>query len=194
VIDERAMAYERGLHVKHRLTAYHDFFVERVKAGDRVLDVGCGYGAVAHSLAARGGAHVTGVDISEENIARARAMFSHPGLTFVAGDARRAVPRERFDVVVLSNVLEHIADRVGFLRELQAQVRPALWLIRVPAVDRDWRVPLRKELGLFHFGDPTHETEYTRDSFEREMHAAGLTIRHVQFNWGEIWAEVAPAA
>jgi hypothetical protein len=57
-------------------------------------------------------------------------------------------------------------------------------------IDRDWRVPLREELGEFHFTDPTHFTEYTRESFEREMAAAGFAVRELQINWGEIWAEV----
>jgi hypothetical protein len=60
--------------------------------------------------------------------------------------------------------------------------------------DREWRVPLRKELGLYYFSDPTHFIEYTRDSFEREMAEARLDIVHLQVNWGEIWAEVRPRA
>ena len=190
LIDETAMAYDGGVHAKHRLTAYHDFFVERVKADERVLDLGCGYGAVAHSIAARAHAHVTGVDLSAENIAKARAMFEHPRLTFVHGDALGALPREPVDVVVLSNVLEHIEHRAAFLREVQTRIRPARWLIRVPTIDRDWRVPLRKELGLAYFSDRTHFTEYTRASFEEELRAAGFRILHLQINWGEIWAEV----
>src|SRR5439155_11890257 len=39
-IDEAGMRYEGGIHPKHRLTRYHDFFVDRVKAGERVLDIG----------------------------------------------------------------------------------------------------------------------------------------------------------
>jgi len=194
LIDETALAYGGGVHAKHRLTAYHEFFVERVKPGEHVLDLGCGYGAVAHSLATRAGARVTGIDIDARNIERARAQFGHPGLTFVHGDARRSLPPEPVDVIVLSNVLEHLEDRVAFLRETQATVRPSCWLVRVPMIDRDWRVPLRRELGLFHFSDPTHVTEYTRQSFEEEMRAAGLRIRHLQINWGEIWAEVAADA
>jgi ubiquinone/menaquinone biosynthesis C-methylase UbiE len=193
IIDEAALAYGGGVHVKHRLMRYHDFFVDRIRAGERVLDVGCGYGAVAHSIATRARADVVGIDLEPANVAAARRMFTDARLSFVEGEAPRDVPSGRFDVVVASNVLEHISDRAGFLREIQRRAQPSRWLIRVPMVDRDWRVPMRQELGLFHFCDPTHAIEYTRQTFDAEMHAAGFAVRDQQVNWGEIWAEVAGA-
>lgn len=192
LINRLAIPYDGGVHVKHRLMRYHEFFVNRVAPGERVLDIGCGYGAVAYSLATRAGALVTGVDLNESNVAKARGKFHHPNLTFVHGDARANLPPGPWDVLVLSNILEHIERRIFFLTELQQGLRPSRMLIRVPMIDRDWRVPLREELGMFHFGDSTHFTEYTAESFEGELREAGLSIRHVQYNWGEIWAEVVP--
>lgn len=189
-INQAALAYEGDVHPKHRLMRYHDFFVDRIQSGDRVLDVGCGYGAVAYSIATRTGAQVTGIDISAENIAKARALFQLPNLTFVEGDALTAIGSERFDVVVLSNVLEHLEPRVDFLGDLLRLLRPRRILVRVPAFDRDWRVPLRKELGLPYFSDVSHYTEYTLESFGEEMRQAGLRIDHLQVCWGEIWADV----
>ena len=193
-IDLAALQYGDGVHVKHRLMRYHDFFVNRINAGERVLDVGCGYGAVANSIAARAGAQVTGIDLSAANVAQARASYSTAALAFVHGEAPRDLNNEHFDVIVLSNVLEHVKERREFLATLCAKATPSRLLIRVPMVDREWRVPLRQELGLYHFSDPTHYIEYTRDSFEREMAEAGLVIAHLQVNWGEIWAEVRPRA
>ena len=46
IINERAMAYGDGIHPKHYLTNYHLFFIERINEQDRILDIGCGYGAV----------------------------------------------------------------------------------------------------------------------------------------------------
>src|SRR5262249_13409272 len=59
-LDLAAIAYEDGVHPKHRLTRYHDFFVERVQPGERVLDIGSGKGELAHDLVARSGALVVG--------------------------------------------------------------------------------------------------------------------------------------
>lgn len=191
LINQLALGYDDGVHAKHRLMKYHDFFVERIAPGDRVLDVGCGYGAVAHSIAQRTGATVVGIDADAGNVATARRRFPHPSLEFIEGTAPGDVPATAVDVVVASNVLEHIDDRIGFLTQIQRRVTAKRWLIRVPMSDRDWRVPLRRELGLFAFSDRTHFTEYTRDSFVEEMERAGFAVRSIQINWGEIWAEVA---
>lgn len=189
VLEQVGVRYDGGVHVKHRLTRYHDFFVDRVRAGERVLDIGCGYGAVAHSVATRTGAEVVGLDSSPDNLEKARCLFPGPRLTFVEGTAPETLPPGRFDVILMSNVLEHIDDRVSFLRDVQRRLSPKRWLVRVPMSDRHWQVSMRRELGLFDFSDPTHFIEYTRDSFEREMSQAGFTVTHLQINWGEIWAE-----
>ena len=65
-------------------------------------------------------------------------------------------------------------------------------MLRVPLFEREWRVPLKKELGLEWRLDSTHETEYTLESFEEEMSRAGLRIAHLEVRWGEIWAETHP--
>jgi SAM-dependent methyltransferase len=188
-LNEASACYEGGVHVKHRLTRYHDFFAERVQAGEQVLDIGCGVGAVAASVAEWSGADVTAIDLDAQAIADANARYRRPNLLFVRGDALVDLEPRPVDVVILSNVLEHIEDRPGFLRAVGGRFAPGRWLIRVPMIDRDWRVPLRQELGLFAFSDPTHFTEYTRASFEAELASAGLRVCHLQVNWGEIWAE-----
>jgi len=192
LIDRVAVRYDQGIHVKHRLTRYHDFFVERIRPGEQVLDIGCGYGAVAYSIATRANALVTGIDMNAEHIAQAQQRYRHPGLTFICGKAPHDLPEKQFETIVLSNVLEHIEHRVAFLTTVQQRIRPERWLIRVPMINRHWLVPMRQELGMFAFSDPTHYTEYTRQSFEDEMGQAGFAIVHLQINWGEVWAEVAP--
>jgi len=102
------------------------------------------------------------------------------------------LPRGGFDVVLASNLIEHLENPVKFYRQVQRAVAPKRWLVRVPMIDRDWRVPLRRELGLFHFSDPTHYREYTRASFEAEAREAALSVADLQINWGEIWAELHP--
>jgi glycosyltransferase involved in cell wall biosynthesis/2-polyprenyl-3-methyl-5-hydroxy-6-metoxy-1,4-benzoquinol methylase len=184
--------YGNGVHTKHRHTRYHDFFVNRVRKGETVLDVGCGNGAVAYDLAERSGANVIGIDLSEQNIASAQKMHNHPNVRYVAGDALRLTATGQIDVVVLSNVLEHMTGRPGFLRTLVALCNPSRLLIRVPMFERDWRVPLRRELGVEHRLDSTHETEYTLESFAAELAEAGLRATHQEVRWGEVWAECVP--
>ena len=189
-INAVAIRYDDGIHVKHRLMRYHDFFVDRLRPGERVLDIGCGVGAVANSMATRAEAVVTGVDISRDNLATAKKHFRHPNLTFMEGDVLQELPLGSYDTIVMSNVLEHFEGRAEFLKATQSRINPRRWLIRVPMINRHWLVPMRQELGLPYFSDDTHFVEYTQQSFEEEMQAAHMTITDLQINWGEIWAEV----
>ena len=189
-IDHAAMRLDGGVHAKHRLTRYHDFFVERVRPGERVLDVGTGKGELAYDLAARG-ANVVALDLNPSYLAFARERFRHPSLTFVEGDALGELPSGPFDVVVLSNVLEHLEPRVELLRRLPGLGASRI-LVRVPARDRHWHVPLREELELESFSDPTHAVEYDLASLLAELREAGLVATEVQSHWGELWAEARP--
>ncbi len=191
-IDLLALELDGGVHAKHRLIGYHDFFVDRVHPGESVLDVGCGKGELAYDLAVRAQAHVTGVDLNPFSIAFARDRFRAPGLEFAEADIYTWNPTRSFDVIILSNVLEHLRERPQLLRRLVAATAPARVLIRVPSVERDWTVPLRRELGLPYFSDPTHETEYTGEQLEQELSTAGLRIEELVQRWGELWAVAMP--
>lgn len=193
LISDRASDYEGGVHPKHRLMRYHDFFTSRLSKGEKVLDIGSGIGYLAFDMA-EAGAQVTGIELSQKNIDKAKKLYRNKNLKFILGDAWKDLPQEKFDTVVMSNVLEHIDDRVGFIRKVQAQVRAKRWLIRVPCFDRDWIVPLAEELGLDSRLDETHFTEFTRESFQKEMREANLDIKYLEVRWGEIWSELTPKA
>jgi Methylase involved in ubiquinone/menaquinone biosynthesis len=191
--SKKATQFERGIHPKHRLMNYHDFFVKRLFASDRVIDIGCGNGALTYDIARLAGSEVLGIDINQKSITYAKQHYEHPKTKFMHGDALCDLPDNNFDVVVLSNVLEHIANRPEFLQRICQVIKPSRFLIRVPLFEREWRVPLRKELDVEWRLDPTHKTEYTIESFEEEMREAGLLIQHLEVRWGEIWSELSPA-
>lgn len=186
-----AVKYGGGVHTKHRHTGYHDFFVERIAPGERILDIGCGLGAVAFDLATRAGAVVDGVDLSVGNIAEAKRRFSHPNLNFYVQDALTIESKKEYDVVLLSNVLEHLHERPSVLRKLQKLTGAKRLFVRVPTFERDWRVPLKKELGVEWRLDLDHKTEYTLDEFYKDVAEAGLAVKHLEVRWGEIWSELA---
>jgi SAM-dependent methyltransferase len=187
--DRGAIAYDRGVHAKHRLMRYHDFFVERIRPGERVLDVGCGKGELAHDIAVRAGATVVAVDASPWMLEFARERFAHPRVSYVQADASGFVPEDPVDVAVLSNVLEHIGPREQVLRALHERAGARRLLVRVPVGDRDWTVPLRRELGLPHFSDPEHKLEYDPELLRVELEAAGWRMGEPILRWGEIWVE-----
>jgi SAM-dependent methyltransferase len=192
-VDLGAVEYDGGVHVKHRLMRYHDFFVERIGPGERVLDVGCGKGELAYDVAERTGATVVAIDRSPWALEFARARFAHPRVTYVQADAATFVPDEPVDVAILSNVLEHIAPRGELLRALRERAGARRLLVRVPVLDRDWTVPLRRELGLPHFSDPEHQLEYDPQVLRQELVASGWLMSEPLLVWGEIWVEAVEA-
>ena len=188
-VDLGAVDYDEGVHAKHRLTRYHDFFVDRIEQGERVLDVGCGKGELAHDIAERTGANVTAIDASPWMLEFARERSAHPRVTYVQADAVDFTPAEPVAVAVLSNVLEHIGPRIELLRGLHERAGAQRLLVRVPTLDRDWTVPLRREVGLPHFSDPEHKVEYTPDLLRAELEEAGWKMGEPRLVWGEIWVE-----
>lgn len=192
-MGEAALAAEGGIHPKHRILKYHDFFVSRIRPGEKVVDLGCGVGALASSIAERAQAHVTGVDWNAKNLAKARALISarnlQPPPRYIEDDITTCRVEGSFDVVVLSNVLEHLKDRAALLRTWIDWYSPRRFLVRVPAIDRDWRPQYKKDLGVEWRLDDTHETEYTRGQLEQELGEAGLAIREIMTRFGEYWLE-----
>ncbi|MGF1505987.1 MAG: class I SAM-dependent methyltransferase [Anaerolineae bacterium] len=189
-----AIRHNAGTHPKHDFLRYHDFFVDRLQAGQRVLDFGCGRGELTYDMAERAGAHVTGIEINEASYQAAVQNRSHPQVSYIHGDGLTDIPAERFDVIVLSNVLEHLDDRPGVLSRLVKNHQPDYLLIRVPSYEREWRVPMRDSLGVNYYLDPTHTIEYTRETFRQETGAAGLTLDEFVATWGEFWTRLSPTS
>ena len=186
-----SIRYGDGIHTKHKHIKYHDFFIRNISEGSRILDVGCGYGALAYDIALKvSGSIIYGIDINQENIDIAKKRFSRENINFVLGDALSDLPDKKFDVIMLSNVLEYIEHRVDFFKKLKNKYKPKKFLIRVPIFERDWRVPLKEELCIDYRLDPTHFIEYKQEEFWKEIKDAGLNIKHYQIKLGEIWAEI----
>ncbi|MBI5563022.1 MAG: bifunctional 2-polyprenyl-6-hydroxyphenol methylase/3-demethylubiquinol 3-O-methyltransferase UbiG [Deltaproteobacteria bacterium] len=100
-------------------------------AGDlnakRVLDVGCGGGLLAERFAS-GGAKVTGIDLSPVAIEAAKKHAAASGLYI---DYRAASPSslladipDAFDIIVCAEVLEHVDDLDGFLKDTLSMLKP----------------------------------------------------------------------
>lgn len=182
-----SIAAEDGLHPKHRLMNYHKFFVDNINKGDVVLDIGCGNGALTYDVAKKA-EHVYGIDINVENIEHAQKSYNANNITYIIGDAINYEFNKKVDVIILSNVLEHIENRVEFL--LKTNNLSDSFLIRVPLINRDWVVLYKKELGLPYMSDPTHFTEYTLESFVDELSKSNLKIENYSIQFGEIWARL----
>ena len=95
-------------------------------AGRRVLDAGCGDGALVLAAAVRG-ADVTGIDPDPAMLAAARSRVTKAGVraTFLEGRVERLpFPDGSFDVVASITVLCFVPDAVGAVREMARVLRP----------------------------------------------------------------------
>jgi SAM-dependent methyltransferase len=91
----------------------------RLKPGDRVLDFGCFDGWLLRKLRERHSIQGTGLDISHQALALARDLDHSGALTFVRSDgAPLPFESESFDVVVCSEILEHVPDLDAVMAEL----------------------------------------------------------------------------
>ncbi len=105
-----------------------------LRPGDHVLDVGAGFGRHVYECA-RQGAHVVALDYAADEVVETRdtlaAMVEAAEITadrlvgVLRGDARRLpFPDHVFDVVITSEVLEHIQDDVAAIAEMVRVLKP----------------------------------------------------------------------
>jgi len=114
------------------------------KGGGRLLEVGCGDGAMLDSMA-KGGWQVAGVDFDERavQIARSRGLTVYQG-----GLTDQNFPDDSFDAIVMNHVIEHVLDPRALLRECKrVMAKGGLAVAITPNVDgwlhqlygQDWR-------------------------------------------------------
>ena len=112
--------------------------VERLKAGGRALDVGCGSGRVCIALKkAFPGAEVVGIDPHAESIRRAKAA-APAGVRFEAKTTKEMERGAGFDLVTICDCIHDLAEPVQVLKEIRALLKPGgtLFIIEPRAADR----------------------------------------------------------
>lgn len=136
----------------------------------RILDLGCGHGAFLYFLSQAGYEDISGVDGSAEQVAIAHQLgiprVQHAEIQpFV-----RAIASSSADVVLLMDVLEHLAAEELFpiLDDVLRVLRPGgRCLAHVPNAEGVFGMRIR-------YGDFTHERAFTRSSLEQVFHTVGF--------------------
>lgn len=152
-------------------------------SGLNILDIGCGGGIVAEPLA-KLGANVTGIDPAEENIAAAKLHAEKSGLalsyqaTTVEAIAERG---DTFDIVIASEVVEHVADLNLFIGCAAKAVKPGGLLI-VTTINRTLKsyalaiVGAEYVLRWLPVGTHRWEKFVTPEELDRAIAASGFEV------------------
>jgi SAM-dependent methyltransferase len=144
-------------------------------AGDRVLDVGSGYGRHVYECARRG-AHVVALDYAA--MVETGEITADELIGVLRGDARHLpFPDATFDVVITSEVLEHIQDDVAAIAEMVRVLKPGgRFAATVPAWFPEvvnWRLSDEYHAPKSAGG---HVRIYSRTELRAKLRAAGLDV------------------
>lgn len=121
-------------------------------AGLQVCDLACGEGYLARALTARG-AHVTGIDLSENLLAHARRQSAQANITYIRDDARTlaSVEEATFNVVICNMALMDIPDLDATMSTVHRILKPGgvfVYCILHPCFETP-----------FDAGNPPHEVD-----------------------------------
>ncbi len=148
---------------------------------DRVLDVGCGLGALGEELRGQG-CYVVGLDVSEEAVGHARPRLDEAYVCDVTADAGLPFDEsERFDLIVFGDVLEHVADPLAVLSRFKRCIRPGGHIVvSLPNV-ASWPIRLKLFFGSFTYTDSgildrTHLRFFTLKTARELIRQAGFRI------------------
>lgn len=147
----------------------------------RLLDVGCGAGAFGHLMKSDFGCEVWGIEIVEDMASLAKERLDR----VETGDCMKILPTlpgSHFDVVVFSDVLEHLVNPVAALSEVKRVLTPdGVLVASVPNI-RYWPAFKRlllhgdfpwEDQGIF---DATHLRFFTEKSFRRMFESNGWQV------------------
>jgi 2-polyprenyl-3-methyl-5-hydroxy-6-metoxy-1,4-benzoquinol methylase len=116
------------------------YFASQFAQNGCVMDAGSGAGYGSACLADHGAKRVLGVDVSPQAVAFSQHYLPRSNAEYRVMDLQQisGCPTQQFDLVVSSNVLEHLPDVAAFLRAVWRLVRPeGALLVAVPPVTSD---------------------------------------------------------
>lgn len=137
-----------------------------VRAGDRVLDVGCGFGDTAMKLAklVGPGGEVVGVDCCDAFLDYARkdvAARRLTNITFMRGDAEIALPNDAFDFVFARFGTMFFSNPVAGLRNMRKSLRPGGRVVHIVwrnRADNPW-LSIAKDVVLRFLPEPGDDAQ-----------------------------------
>src|SRR2546430_1728919 len=165
---------------RHRYQEYAPWMPEVMGfndfAGQRLLEVGCGMGTDLLQFA-RGGAKVTGIDLTPRSIEISRhhlSLYGHNGEFAIADCESLPFADESFDVAYSNGVLHHTPDTSGAVREIHRVLRPG----------GQARVMLYHRSSFAYWGDVILRHGILKGEFRRGNSPAKIMSKYVEVNQG----------
>ncbi|MBU3683702.1 MAG: cyclopropane fatty acyl phospholipid synthase [Phycisphaerales bacterium] len=164
-----------------------------LRSGDRVLDIGCGWGGLARWMHERHGCRVTGVNIAEGQLEHARRHAAAPEVEFVTLDYRDLAARfpGAFDKVVSVGMVEHVGwkNHRRFFRAVRSAMKAdGLFLLQTCGQDTS-RAIADPWIDRYIFPNgcvpsPAQLTSASEGTFVLEdWHNMGAHYDHTLMNW-----------
>jgi SAM-dependent methyltransferase len=157
-----------------------------------VLDLGCNTGELTHLISTQT-KKVIGIDFNRELVLKAQQNFVQANLQFLHGEAMAYLHENthRFEVLILSHILEHLDTPALFLQDFKKFF--SFIYIEVPDFERTPLNNYRHELNsALVYSDSDHIWEFDRVGITDIINEAGLEILDSEFRHGvqKYWCKV----
>ncbi|MEH6590846.1 MAG: methyltransferase domain-containing protein [Halioglobus sp.] len=160
-----------------------------VSPGMRVVDVGCGVGQYSN-FCARLGAQVTAVDIQADKLASLSANLPESVTGSITGIVSNCdpipLPDDCADLIICTEVLEHVPSPEDLCREMLRIVKPGGKLVISVPDDRSEQL-IKEVAAPAYFQEPNHIRIFSRESFTRLILESGLEIERTEAT-GAFWS------
>lgn len=169
-----------------------NFIKKKVTGNTSVCDIGCEYGDLSYSIACIA-KDVTSIDCDKNAIDIAKKIYNRSNLNFVWSDAFSYLNSmdKKFNVLILSHVLEHIEDPESFLNKAKNHFE--FIYIEVPDFDKNYLNHYRLHMGNdLIYSDNDHVNEFDRMEIKSLLSKCSLRILDEEYRFGvqKIWCTV----
>lgn len=165
--------------------AAKNFILKHVNPQQTVLDLGSNHGTITNFIAEKA-KEVIGIDYNEALVKDAQKRYSKANMQFIYKEAYEYLqtnPDKKFDVLILSHILEHLDNPEDFL--IKFKNRFEFIYIELPDFEKTYLNAYRKELKLYlNYTDDDHISEFDRDEMLALLHKCNLKVIESEYRYG----------
>ena len=182
--------YAPEIHPVRVTTKKH--LLDWIQTDHHVLDLGCATGEMTY-CASEKAEKVVGIDYNPTHISFASENYKRDNLSYICAEAHDylSTTDEKFDVLILENVLEHLDHPSDFIKKFSVFFN--FIYIELPDFDKNYLNHYRKDLDLpLIYTDSDHVSEFNRFDLIDIIEKNNLEIVHAFYIYGfqKMWCKV----